>query len=228
VVVQAVVTIIITFYVLMDYDRLRSRFFFLIPSQYRNHVRSLSRDVGGVFTQYIRGLVMECTIFGICMVVLLEGLAFVHPKLMDSALLVGVLAGVLYAVPYLGALTVTLLSFLVAFAAGGFWFALIAAGGAFVINQAFDYVVTPKVIGAGVGLHPILALFALALGAELFHNIWGLILSVPVAGSVQIIFYRLFPKLCQPTPKDILKDEGVPSDAPEFPRIPVGTLPPRD
>jgi predicted PurR-regulated permease PerM len=222
VIVQAVVSIIITFYVLMDYDRLRSRFFFLVPAQYRGYVRSLSGDVGGVFAQYVRGLVLECTIFGICIVIMLEALAFVHPKLMDSALLVGALAGILYAVPYLGALVITLLCFLVSFAAGGFWFGIGAAVASFVINQAFDYIVTPKVIGAGVGLHPIAALFALAMGGEMFHNVWGLILSVPVAGSIQVIFYRLFPKLCEPTPKSILEMEGVEDDDPDIPRIPTG------
>ena len=223
VVLQAVVSVIIMFYVLMDYDRLRSRFFFLLPATYRGYIRSLSVDVGGVFAHYVRGLVVECTIFGICIVILLEALAFIHPKLMDSALLVGALAGILYAVPYLGAATITLLCFLVAFAGGGFWFGLLAAGCAFVINQAFDYIVTPKIIGAGVGLHPIAALFALALGAELFHSVWGLLLAVPVAGSVQVILYRLFPKLCQPTPKDILDQEGVDDDEPVIPRIPLGT-----
>ena len=222
VIFQAVVSIIITFYVLMDYDRLRSRFFFLVPAQYRSYVRSLSRDVGGVFAQYVRGLVLECTIFGICIVIVLEALAFIHPKLMDSALLVGALAGVLYAVPYLGALTITLLCFLVSFAAGGFWFGVVAAVLSFVINQAFDYIVTPKVIGAGVGLHPIAALFALAMGGEMFHNVWGLILSVPVAGSVQVIFYRLFPKLCAPTPQAILDEVGVDDNDPDIPRIPTG------
>ena len=222
VIFQAVVSIIITFYVLMDYDRLRSRFFFIVPGRYRGYVRSLTRDVGGVFAQYVRGLVLECTIFGICIVILLEGLAFLHPKLMDSALLVGALAGILYAVPYLGALVITLLCFLVSFAAGGFWFGVGTAVASFIINQAFDYIVTPKVIGAGVGLHPIAALFALALGGEMFHNVWGLILSVPVAGSIQVIFYRLFPKLCEPTPKDILEEEGVTADDPVIPRIPTG------
>lgn len=222
VIFQAVVSIIITFYVLMDYDRLRSRFFFMVPAKYRGYVRSLSGDVGGVFAQYVRGLVLECTIFGICIVILLEGLAFIHPKLMDSALLVGALAGILYAVPYLGALVITLLCFLVSFAAGGFWFGVGAAFVSFLINQAFDYIVTPRVIGAGVGLHPIAALFALALGGEMFHNVWGLILSVPVAGSIQVIIYRLFPKLCQPTPQDILDEGGVTDMDPDIPRIPTG------
>ena len=52
---------------------------------------------------------------------------------------------------------------------------------------------TPRVVGGGVGLHPVLALFALVIGGELF-GIWGMLLSVPIAGSVQVILFRLYPE----------------------------------
>jgi hypothetical protein len=65
----------------------------------------------------------------------------------------------LYAVPYVGALVTALITFLVGFAAGGAAFGGIAAGSVVVLNQVFDNVVTPRVVGGGVGLHPVAAVF---------------------------------------------------------------------
>lgn len=221
VVIQVVVTVIITFYLLIDYERLRARLLFLIPDQYRSHFQEVSADIGGVFAQYVRSMVLECLLYGITMIVLLACLSRVHPALRQSALLVGSLAGVLYAVPYLGPLTIGLLTFIVAFSAGGFKFALVAVAGALVVNQVYDNIVTPRMIGGGVGLNPVVALFALAMGGELF-GLWGLILSVPVAASIQLIMFRVFPKLGRATPDEFLVREGVQRAEPVAAKLPAG------
>jgi hypothetical protein len=68
---------------------------------------------------------------------------------------------------------------------------------AFVLHSVFfDYVVTPRVVGQHVGLHPILCIIALLVGGSLF-GILGRILAVPVAATVQRIALTVFPKLSQ-------------------------------
>ncbi len=223
-VVQLVLTLIITFYFLVDIDRLRARLFYLAPEKWRGMMGHVGSDVGGVFSDYLRGLLIVCALYGVTTIGLLYGLSFFHHSLAQYALLVGAAAGVLYAVPYLGSFTTALVTFIVAFAAAtgdhqsGLTFGGIAVAATLAVNQVFDNIVTPRVVGGGVGLHPVLALFALVIGGELF-GIAGMLLSVPIAGSIQAILFRLFPRLTQPTPAPFLAVQGVPLDSQQSQKI---------
>ncbi len=223
-VVQLVLTLIIAFYFLVDIDRLRARLFYLAPEKWRGMMGHIGSDIGGVFSDYLRGLLIVCALYGVTTIGLLYGLSLFHHSLAQYALLVGAAAGVLYAVPYLGSFTTALVTFIVAFAAAtgdhqsGLAFGGIAVAATLVVNQVFDNVVTPRVVGGGVGLHPILALFALVIGGELF-GIAGMLLSVPIAGSIQAILFRLFPRLTKPTPAPFLTVQGVPLDGKESTKI---------
>ncbi len=205
-IISTVITLIVAFFLLKDIDRLRARLFYLVPERARGPMGQMGRDIGGVFYDYLRGLLIVCTLYGICTIVMLYALSFTHKHgaLANYALLVGTLAGVLYAVPYLGSLTTALITFVVAFTAGGIGFGVEAILLLLVINQVFDNIITPRVVGGGVGLHPVLAIFALILGGELFH-VWGMLLSVPIAASIQVILFRVFPRLAKPTPLAFLR-----------------------
>ena len=227
-VVQLILTLIITFYFLVDIDRLRARLFYLAPEKWRGMMGHIGSDVGAVFSDYLRGLLIVCALYGVSTIGLLYGLSVFHHSLAQYALLVGAAAGVLYAVPYLGSFTTALVTFIVAFAAAtgdhhsGLTFGGIAVAATLVVNQIFDNVVTPRVVGGGVGLHPVLALFALVIGGELF-GIAGMLLSVPIAGSIQAILFRLYPRLTKPTPAPFLTVQGVPLDSKESSKILQGS-----
>lgn len=224
--VQLVLALILTFYLLMDIDRMRARFFYFVPDRHRDMTSKVGKDVGGVFSDYLAGLLKVCVLYAIVTVLLLYGLSIAHHALARYALLVGVAAGVLYAVPYVGSLSTAVVTFLVSFAAAapsgqGLQFAVLAVVLSLIVNQVFDGVVTPKVVGGGVGLHPVIAVFALVIGAELF-GIWGMLLSVPVAGSIQSILFRAFPKLSTPTPPTFLRVQGVRDDGAPSPKVMQG------
>jgi hypothetical protein len=68
------------------------------------------------------------------------------------------------------------------------------------VNQVFDQIVTPRVVGGLVGLHPVASLFALTAGAELF-GLPGMIFAVPVAASLQVVLITLWPQLAAPLPE---------------------------
>ena len=228
--IQVILTLIITFYFLVDIDRLRARLFYLAPEKWRSMMGHIGSDVGGVFSDYLRGLLIVCSLYGVVTIGTLYGLSIFHHSLAQYALLVGAAAGILYAVPYLGSFTTALVTFIVAYAAAagdhqsGLAFGGIAVAATLVINQVFDNVVTPRVVGGGVGLHPILALFALVIGGELF-GITGMLLSVPIAGSIQAILFRLYPRLTKPTPAPFLTVQGVALDNKESARILQGDDP---
>ena len=223
-VIQMILTLIIAFFLLLDLGSLRARLFYLAPERWRRMMRDMGRDVMGVFSDYLRGLVIVCALYGATTIGLLYLLSVWHHPLAHYALLVGAAAGILYAIPYLGSTATALVTFLVAFAAAtadhqsGLAFGGIAVAATLALNQVFDGVVTPRVVGGGVGLHPILAIFALVIGGELF-GIWGMLLSVPLAGSIQAILFRLYPKLTTPTPQTFLSAQGVAPDEKESAKV---------
>lgn len=65
-------------------------------------------------------------------------------------------------------------------------FAIVLVGVFAAMHITFDYGLTPRIVGGSVGLHPLLNVFALMCGASLF-GVWGMLLAVPVAASVQMV-----------------------------------------
>lgn len=221
---DAVITLIITFYLLLDIDRLRARLFYLAPERARAPLSQYARDIGSVFTDYLRGLLIVSGLYGVATLIALLLLSFFHRDLASYALLIGVAGGLLYTIPYVGPLVTAIVTFLVAFSAGGLSFGIAAIIVTLILNQIFDGVITPRIVGGGVGLHPVASLFALTLGGTLF-GLWGLLLSVPVAASIQAILFRLFPRLTTPTPPAFLRAQGIKPDDAASPKMMEGDAP---
>ena len=207
-IIEAVVTLIVTFFLLLDIDRLRARLFYLLPKRARRPIDILSSDIGKVFAEYVRGLMLVSAMYSLATLLLLLTLSLFQKELMGYTLLIAILGGILFTIPYIGPLVTALITFLLAFAAGGVGFGGLAVGLTLLLNQVFDHVITPRIVGGGVGLHPVAAIFSLTLGGTLF-GIWGMLLSVPIAASIQVVLFRLFPKLTTPTPPAFLHAQGV-------------------
>ncbi len=222
--IDAIITLIITFYLLLDIDRLRARFFYLLPERFRAPMTQYMGDIAAVFSEYLRGLMIVSGLYGVSMMVLFLILGHWYPGMAGYALLIGFMGGLLYAVPYLGPIITGFVTFLLAFQAGGIVFACVAVGIVLGLNIVFDNVLVPRIIGGGVGLHPVVSIFALTLGGAMF-GLWGLLLSVPVAASIQVILFRLFPKLTTPTPAAFLRAQGVALDEEDAPRVFAGDRP---
>ena len=165
--IELIVTLVVTFYMLVDIDRLRARLQYLVPVRARTSLRQITDDITQVFSDYLRGLVIVCILYGVSTLVLLYAMSLRWSAISDYALLVGVTAGLLYAVPYAGAFITVLITFLVVFAGGGIGAALWSVLFTTILNQTFDNLVAPKIVGGGVGLHPVIALFALSMGFAL-------------------------------------------------------------
>lgn len=200
------------FFFMRDYPLIRARIILLFPEMYQEEIDKITVGVVDVFSRYLKGLARICLLYGVtmCAVFWILGLKY--------WLFMGMLAGTLYAMPYVGQL-------ITASVAGGIAYSMDTHHAAFVftvdpnstgyaiacvitvivMNNLFDQIVYPNIVGESVGLHPVLSIFALASGATLF-GIWGMLLAVPVAASIQIIFNFCFPKLSQPIPDHLLHD----------------------
>jgi predicted PurR-regulated permease PerM len=180
-------------------------------------VEVVGKQVGAVFAGYLRGLCIVCTGYAVVNWLVL-GLGF----RVNYALVLALFSGILYAVPYIGAVATIALGAIVAFATPGHTtgYVLGVAASLLVTNQVFDQVVTPRVVGGLVGLHPVLSIFALAVGGELFGLI-GMILAVPLAASIQVILVELIPALTRPLPREAAIENRQEAIPPEESVIPM-------
>lgn len=192
---------IITFFAMVDLPRIQQRVLGMVPEGSYPSMVALLRALGVVWTGYLRGLATVAILYGVTMAIVFTLLGLRY------SVVLGALAGLLYLVPYLGALLIALTSGLVAFFGGegqALWlfavpalswkYTLIVIATAMAVNTLFDQLLVPRIVGGSVGLHPIASIFALIVGAKLF-GIWGMLLAMPAAASLWIVLLALFPSL---------------------------------
>lgn len=189
--VWLVITPLVAFYALVDFHLILTKAMLLVPRKNRNAAQTYVSEVSAVFAKYLRGLAILSLMNGAATTALLYAL---H---VPSALIVGIAAGILYSVPYIGAIITVLVTAAASFVGGGVNAMLLAVGLSLVLHQlVFDQIISPRLLGGTVGLHPILSVIALLAG-NLLLGIVGMILAVPFAACVQIIVVALVPKFQQ-------------------------------
>ena len=187
--IWVVIIPIVTFYTLRDFNVILTKALLVVPARNRPQIQTAVSEVTIIFGKYLRGLGLVSVLNGIATCILLEILR------VPSAILLGMIAGVLYSVPYIGAILTVALTAAVAFIGGGMQPMLVAVGASVVLHQIiFDQIITPRILGSHVGLHPILSIVALLAG-NLLLGIIGMILAVPVAACIQIAVLTVLPKL---------------------------------
>lgn len=182
-----VVAPVLAFYVLKDLNHIRERFWILIPVDWRGPVYKLGYDVDRALNGYIRGQLMVALVVGtlssIWMIVL--GIPF--------ALLIGALAAVTDVIPYVGPIAGAIPAILLGLTRSP-WVSLYAVLGFIVIHQLEGTVISPKVVGGSVGLHPLVVIFAILAGGAI-GGFTGLLVGVPAAAVLRVVFTHLYRRL---------------------------------
>lgn len=177
-----VVTPIVAFYMLVDWDRMISTIDSWVPRDYVGTVRELGRDVNAAMAGFIRGQGTVCLVLGIFYAtgLTLAGLKF--------GLAIGLLAGALTFIPYAGAMTGGVLAIGVALVQ--FWPDYWSIGlvvGVFAVGQFLEgNFLSPKLVGKSIGLHPVWLMFALFAFGYVFGFV-GLLLAVPMAAAAGVL-----------------------------------------
>ena len=176
------VTPIVTAYLVYDWNRIIAAVDHSVPSTQRNTVRALAREIDDKMAGYLRGQTMICLVLGAYYAIALRSLGLNH------ALLIGLVAGLIGFVPYLGAITGLLLSVSVALAQfGPIWGPVLIVVGIFLVGQSVaDYVLAPYLVGSKVHLNPVWLIFALFAFGYLFGFV-GLLIAVPLAASIGVL-----------------------------------------
>lgn len=179
-----VLTPVLTFYLLRDYDLLIERVAALVPRSSRRAVGSFFTEYETLLARYLRGQLMEAALVGILTWLGLWVLGFPY------AGLVGTVAGVFNMVPYLGLAVSLVPAIIIALLSGNVLVSLLKVVVVFVVVQALDGSVTgPKIVGGAIGLHPVWVILALALGGAFFGFV-GLLIAMPAAILFKLLLHR--------------------------------------
>jgi predicted PurR-regulated permease PerM len=178
----SIVTPIVAGYVLYDWHRMVAAIDGWIPPAHRDTVRGLSREVDDAIGGFIRGQSAICIILSLAYALALTLIGLNH------GLLIGLVAGIISFVPYLGAITALVVSMCVAIAQfWPTWIPILLVAATFVFGELFaDYLLSPYLVGRSVNLHPVWLMFALFTFGYLFGFL-GLLVAVPLAGAAGVL-----------------------------------------
>ncbi len=171
----------LTFFFLRDWDVLVRRVAGLVPRDRIETVSVLAKESDAVLGSFLRGQFMVMLAMGVFYAVGLWGVG------LEVGILIGVLAGLLTFIPYIGPTTVLVGGSIAALVQFGDWQHLVGVLAVWGIGQLLEsYVLTPKLVGDRVGLGPVTVVFAVMAGGTLFGFL-GMLLALPVASVANVL-----------------------------------------
>jgi predicted PurR-regulated permease PerM len=177
-----VITPVVAFYLIYDWHRLIRTVDDVIPLHQRSTVRALAREIDAAIAGFVRGQTAVCLILGSFSAVALtvSGLNF--------GLLIGLISGIITFIPYVGSMTGLVLGIGVAVAQfWPHWEPIVTVLGIFLVGQFLEgNLLSPKLVGESVGLHPVWVIFALLAFGYLFGFV-GLLVAVPMAATIGVL-----------------------------------------
>lgn len=181
-VIFIVVVPVVAFYLLLDWDKMLGRIDAMLPLDHAPVVRRLAREIDVVLAGFVRGQVSVCLALGTfyAVALMLAGLQF--------GLIVGAIAGAITFIPYVGSIIGGALAVgLALFQFWGDWVSIGIIAAIFAVGQFIEgNILTPKLVGKSVGLHPVWLLFALSAFGSVFGFV-GMLIAVPVAAAIGVL-----------------------------------------
>jgi len=173
---------VITFYLLMDWDRMVAEIDKLLPLDHAPKIHRLAHEIDESLAGFIRGQVTVCLIQGTFYAIALTAIG------LNFGLIVGFAAGLLSFIPFVGSVVGFVMAVgLAVFQFWGEWWMIAAAGGIFVFGQIVEgNILTPKLVGGSIGLHPVWLIFALSALGAVFGFV-GLLAAVPIAAVLGVL-----------------------------------------
>ncbi|ODN69910.1 AI-2E family transporter [Methylobrevis pamukkalensis] len=177
-----VITPVVAFYLLLDWDRMVAKVDALLPRDHQDTIRRLAREMDQGVSDFVRGQVSVCILLGIfyATALVIVGLNF--------GFLIGIAIGLISFIPYIGAALGGVVAIGVAiFQFWPEWTMVAIVVGIFAVGQFIEgNVLQPKLIGSSVGLHPVWLMFALFAFGALFGFV-GMLIAVPASTAVAVL-----------------------------------------
>ncbi|MFQ6057569.1 MAG: AI-2E family transporter [Anaerolineae bacterium] len=198
--VGLVLTLVVSFYLLKDVNKISRYVDELVPPDYRGEVGELRREINDIWNAFFLGQIILCLVVG---VVTGTALWIVGIR---SAFILGLVAGILEIIPGLGPTLSAIPAVILALLQGSTrlsisppWFALLVAGLYALIQQVENNVLVPRIIGRSVNLHPLVVLLGVVAGASV-AGILGIFLAAPVLATARILGRYTYGKLLEREP----------------------------
>jgi len=176
-----VITPVVTFYLLRDWPSIVARIDGWLPRDHAATIRALVREIDSTLAGFARGQALVCIFLGAFYSI---GLSLVG---LDFGLVVGIAAGLVSVVPFVGTIGGLVVSVSLAFLQFSDWGRITATAAVFVVGNLIEAnYLSPKLIGSRVGLHPVWVIFALLAGGALLGFV-GVLLAIPLAASIGVL-----------------------------------------
>ncbi|MCQ2741370.1 MAG: AI-2E family transporter [Alphaproteobacteria bacterium] len=175
------ITPIVAFYMLRDWDSFVKKVDDLLPKAYKKEIETQAKAIDKIISSFIRGQLSVCILLGSFYAL---GLTIVG---LDLGLVVGFVAGIISFIPYVGSIVGFISALSIAFAQFDNWIPIVQVVGVFAVGQFLEgNFLTPKLVGDSVGLHPVWIMFALLAGGVLLGFL-GLMIAVPLAAIIGVL-----------------------------------------
>ena len=178
-----VVLPIATFYLLKDGKKLKEGFLRIMPDSWKDRTEEILRDVDMALSSYVRGLAVVCLIMATFVTIVLAVVG------VNYSLVLGLLAGACEVIPFVGFLIASIAIVLVGLVESP-WMAFKGFIAYLAVNQVLSYVVTPRVMGARMKLHPLTAMVSVMVGAKL-AGVTGVIFALPAVAVGRVLLMHL-------------------------------------
>lgn len=188
-----VVSPVVAFYLLRDYDRILARIDGLLPREEAPRIRAILAEIDSVLAGFVRG---QLGVVAMMIVIYAAGWSMIG---LDYALILGLLAGIMTVIPFVGMVFAVTIALAVGFGQwGADWTMLACVAAVWLVAQGLEgLILTPRLLGKYVRLHPLWVLFAIFAGGEL-AGLVGVMLAVPVAAVVAVLLRHTLARLRPP------------------------------
>lgn len=178
---MTIVTPVVAFFTLRDWPKLTQTIDMILPRRYYDVILSQLAEIDSTLSGFIRGQALVCLSLGLIYSIGLTATG------LDYGAAIGVTAGTLSFIPYVGTIFGWVTSLILALVQFSDWQHIAAVIGVFAVGHFLEaYVLTPKLVGHRVGLHPVWILFALITGVKLMGFL-GILIAVPTAAVLGVL-----------------------------------------
>lgn len=176
---------VLALYLLIDLPRLQRSFVDHLPARYRDEWLMLLKKCGATVGGFFRGQLLVALVVGALSSVALAviGIPFWLP--------IGMLVGFFNIIPFVGPVLGGAVAVIVAAVDGGLSRALLAAGAMLLVQQTDNHLISPKIMGRALKLHPVTVILALLAGGTL-AGLWGMLIAVPATGVAKVLLTHYY------------------------------------
>ena len=173
---------IFTFYFLKEFDDIKENIFDKVPEKFKDKTLSIAGKIDKSVSSFVRGQLLICIILAF---LYSAGLLIVK---LDLALIIGIFSGFASIIPYFGFFIGLTSSVLISFVEYHNFVSFIQVIAVFGIVQMLEsFIITPKILGDNVGIHPVVVILSLMIFGKVFGFI-GLIIAIPLAATLKVFY----------------------------------------